>query len=271
MQKSLGLLQQYLERPLRVRILFVGDIVGRPGRRAVRSLLPGLRRELDIHLVVANGENAAAGYGITEDTAQEILDSGADVITSGGHIWDKSEAIPYLDQEDRLLRPLNYPPGVPGKGFHTVGKVTVVNLMGRVFMGDLDCPFRAMDALLAKVPAHSLLVVDFHAEATSEKQAMGWYLDGRVSAVVGTHTHVATADHRILPKGTAYVTDLGMVGPMNSVIGNEPEDVLARFLYQTPHRLGIPSGPTRFNSVLVELDAASGRATAIQRVDRIVE
>ncbi len=252
-----------------MRILFIGDIIGKPGRRAVQALVPGLRREHRIDMVVANGENAAGGFGITQDTAEELFEGGVDVITTGGHVWDKREAESYLDEEARLLRPLNYPPGVPGQGSYHKGRVTVVNLMGRVFIGTLDCPFRAMDALLAGLSEPSVIVVDFHAEATSEKEALGWYLDGRVSAVVGTHTHVATADQRILPKGTAYVTDLGMVGPINSVIGNNPEDVLARFLYQTPRRLSVADGPVRFNSVLVEVDDETHLARNIQRVDRI--
>jgi len=254
-----------------VRILFIGDIIGKPGRRAVQALVPGLRREHKIDLVVANGENAAAGFGITPDTAEELFAGSVDVITTGGHVWDKKEAELYLDEEARVLRPLNYPPGVPGQGYHRIGNVTVVNLMGRVFIGTLDCPFRTMDSLLETLPRASLVVVDFHAEATSEKQALGWYLDGRVSVVVGTHTHVPTADQRILPKGTAYVTDLGMVGPLNSIIGNEPEDVLARFLYQTPRRLGVATGPVRFNSVLVEIDEATRLARTIQRVDSVME
>lgn len=254
-----------------MRILFIGDIVGKPGRRAVQVLLPGLRRQYTIDLVVANGENAAGGFGITPDTAEELFESGVDVITTGGHVWDKKEVEPYLEKEGRVLRPLNYPPGVPGQGYYPMGNVTVVNLMGRVFIGTLDCPFRTMDTLLSALPGSSMIVVDFHAEATSEKEALGWYLDGRVSAVVGTHTHVPTADPRILPKGTAYVTDLGMVGPLHSVIGNDPEDVLARFLYQTPRRLGVPAGPVRFNSVLVEVDEKTHLAQNIQRVDRITE
>ncbi len=255
-----------------VRILFIGDIIGKPGRQAVSRLLPGLRHEYDVDLVVANGENAAGGFGLTLETAQEILRSGADVITSGGHIWDRKEMIPHLDEGLPILRPLNYPPGVPGIGYQQMGKVLVVNLMGRVFIGTIDCPFRAMDALLDSLDQQPrVVVVDFHAEATSEKEAPGWFLDGRVSTVVGTHTHVATADARILPKGTAYVTDLGMVGPINSIIGSRPEDVLPRFLYQMPTRLNIADGPVRFNSVLVEVDVESGRATSIQRIDRTTE
>ena len=250
-----------------MRILLIGDVIGKPGRSAVQRLLHGLRREYKLDLVVANGENVAAGFGITEETAQDLIDGGVDVITSGGHIWDRKEVIPHLDGPLPILRPLNYPPG-----HLQIGDVLVVNVMRRVFVKELDCPFHAMDSLLDQFDRPPpVIVVDFHAEATSEKEALGWYLDGRVSVVVGTHTHVPTADARILPKGTAYVTDLGKVGPINSIIGNTPEDVLERFLYQTPNRLGVPGGPVSFNSVLVEVDQESGRATGIQRVDRIVE
>ena len=235
-------------------------------------LVPTLRDEHRIDLVVANGENAAGGFGITPATAKEIFSSGVDIITTGDHVWDKSEAIGYLDDEPKVLRPLNFPPGVPGVGHYAYKNVQVVNLMGRVFMrNDLDCPFRTMDALLENSPQPLVTIVDFHAEATSEKQALGWYLDGRVSAVVGTHTHVATADHRILPNGTAYVSDLGMAGPYNSVIGDEPEDVLFRFLKQMPKRLNVADGPVRLNSVLIEIDDSSGLATSIQRLDRVIE
>jgi metallophosphoesterase (TIGR00282 family) len=250
----------------------IGDVIGRPGRRAVESLLPGLRYEYGIDLVVANGENAAAGFGITLDTAQELFDSGVDVITSGNHIWDQKEIIPYLDTGLPILRPLNYPSTTPGKGYVEVKGVLVVSLIGRVFVGNYDDPFRAMDELLAKFgDSHRIILVDFHAEATSEKVAMGWYLDGRVSALVGTHTHVGTVDTSLLLKGTAYVSDLGMVGPWHSVIGSTIEDVLERFLNQTPRRLAVASGAVKFGSVIVDIDEATGRATQITRVDREVE
>ncbi|PKB67326.1 MAG: metallophosphoesterase [SAR202 cluster bacterium Io17-Chloro-G3] len=255
-----------------MRILFIGDVIGDPGRKALFALLPGVQREYSVDVIVANGENAAGGFGITLDTAQEILDSGVNVITSGGHIWDRKEIIPYLDGELPILRPLNYPSGVPGRGHWVRNNLLVANAMGRVFVGTIDCPFRAMDALLDSLdPKPSVIALDFHAEATSEKEALAWYLDGRVSVVVGTHTHVPTADTRILPKGTAYVTDLGKVGPVHSIIGNTPEDVLQRFLYQTPNRLGIPRGPVSFNSVLVDVDESTGKANSIERVDRTVE
>ncbi len=254
-----------------VRILMVGDVIGQPGRKAIKVLLPGLLDEYNIDLTVLNGENAAGGFGITSGIAEELFDYGVDVITSGNHIWDQREIIPYLDGELPIIRPLNYPPTVPGKGYISVKGVTVVNIIGRVFVGNYDCPFRAMDTLLDELQGtSSMIVVDFHAEATSEKMAMGWYLDGRVSALVGTHTHVGTADQRLLTKGTAYLTDLGMVGPMNSVIGSNIEDVLERFLNQTPRRLNVAGGPVQFNAAMVDIDESNGRATQIIRVDRQV-
>jgi metallophosphoesterase (TIGR00282 family) len=248
----------------------IGDVVGRPGRRAVQTILPQLRQELQLDLVVANGENAAGGAGITPDTATELLRSGVDVITSGNHIWDQKEIIPHLNGDTPILRPLNYPSSVPGRGYINLGGALIVNLIGRVFVGTFDCPFKAMDRLLEELSDRpATVILDMHAEATSEKAALAWYLDGRVSVVAGTHTHVATADARLLPKGTAFVSDLGMVGPTNSIIGVEPKDVLERFLTQTPRRLTVAkAGPTRFNSVLVDIDESTGTATSIERVDR---
>ena len=253
-----------------MRVLMIGDVVGRPGRRAVHTLVPELRQELRLDLVVANGENAAGGIGLTIETAQELLSSGVDIITSGNHIWDKKEIIPHLDDGLPILRPLNYPPEAPGRGHITMGGALVVNLIGRVFVGTCDCPFRSIDKLLGELPDRpAVVLVDMHAEATSEKQAMGWYLDGRASVVAGTHTHVATADARILTKGTAYVSDLGMVGHTNSVIGADTAEVLTRFLTQTPQRLTVAhGGPTRFNSVLIDVDESTGMASGIERVDR---
>ncbi len=252
-----------------MRILMIGDVIGRPGRGAVKALLPDLRSELDLDLVVANGENCAGGFGITLDTADELLSSGVDVITSGNHIWDQKEIIPHLDGDLPILRPLNYPSSAPGRGY-LVGKALVVNLIGRIFVGEFDCPFRAMDDLLNTLPNRpNVVIVDVHAEASSEKAALGWHLDGRVSAVAGTHTHVATADGRILPKGTAFVSDLGMVGAVNSIIGMEPKDVVAHFLDRTPRRFTVEKrGPTRFNSVLFDIDDDNGTAVHISRVDR---
>jgi metallophosphoesterase (TIGR00282 family) len=253
-----------------VLILAIGDIIGKPGRQAVSQLLPGLRQQYSLDLVIANAENAAGGLGLTLATARELLDGGADVLTSGNHIWAEREIIPYLDSEMPILRPLNYPPGVPGKGYITVGRVAVVNLMGRTFMGDLDCPFRAMDQLLAKLE-QPIIIVDFHAEATSEKMAMGRYLDGRVSAVLGTHTHVGTIDAQLLPNGTAYVTDIGMSGPLDSVIGDDAEAVIQRFLTGIPHRLSVGKGKTALNAIMVKVDDDTGRAISIDRIYREIE
>jgi len=254
-----------------VLILAVGDIIGKPGRQAVQELLPGLREQYGLDLVIANAENAAGGIGLTPNTAKELLDAGVDVLTSGNHIWAQKEIIPYLDGEMPILRPLNYPPSVPGRGYIINGRTMVVNLIGRTFMGDFDCPFRAMDQLLAELEHRPpVIIVDFHAEATSEKVAMGRYLDGRVSAVLGTHTHVGTIDAQLLPQGTAYVTDIGMTGPLDSVIGDDTEAVIRRFLTIMPHRLSVGKGKTIFNTVLVRIDGDSGRAISIERISQEV-
>jgi len=252
-----------------VKVLAIGDVVGKPGRRTLANLLPQLRLDHGVDLVIANGENAAGGKGLTVATAEELLRSGVDIITSGNHIWEHRDIYPVLASESPILRPLNYPPGSPGKGLLTYGSVAVINLIGRTFMvADVDDPFRAADAALASLRDYRIIIVDMHGEATSEKMAIGWYLDGRVSAVFGTHTHVATADTRLLPKGTAYVTDLGMVGPSHSIIGVEVQDVLQRFLTQLPNRFNVAEkGPTILNSVLIDIDDESGRARSIERLD----
>lgn len=255
-----------------MRILMLGDVIGKPGRDAVRALLPDLKQEKSIDFVICNGENTAGGYGITADTASELLESGVDVLTSGNHIWDKKEIIPLMDEGLPLIRPANYP-DAPGKGYIHQGGVTVVNLMGRVFMAALDCPFRTADTLLEQLKQEGqskVIIVDFHAEATSEKQAMGWYLDGRVSAVLGTHTHVGKVDAKILPQGTAYLTDVGMTGPSDSVIGSDKEAVLERFLTSLPNRLSVAAGPCMLNAALVEVDEDTGKASMIERIDRTV-
>jgi metallophosphoesterase (TIGR00282 family) len=251
----------------------LGDVIGRPGRRAVHTLVPELRHEYGIDLVIANGENAAGGLGLTRETAEELFESDIDVITSGNHIWDQREIIPALDSNQAILRPLNYPPGVPGHGYLIKEGTLVVNLVGRTFIGNFDCPFRAMDQLLEKLSDNKppVIIVDFHAEATSEKVAMGWHVDGRVSAVLGTHTHVGTIDARLLPKGTAFITDVGMTGPRDSVIGDDIDSVLIRFLTQLPHRISVGKGRIILNSVLVEIDEATGRAKHINRIDREIE
>jgi len=251
-----------------MRILVIGDIIGKPGRLAVRELLAGLKTEYGIDFVIANAENVAGGIGVTPDTARELIESGADVLTSGNHIWAHRDIIPAIDSLP-LIRPLNYPPGVPGRGYIISENVMVVNLMGRVFVGNFDCPFRAMDSLLESVePRPKIIVVDFHAEATAEKVALGYYLDGRVSAVLGTHTHVGTIDHRILPGGTGYVSDIGMTGPVNSVIGDDIEGVMKRVLTLMPGRLSAAKGRVMFTAMLLDIDDDSGRARSIERVTR---
>jgi len=259
-----------------MRILMIGDIVGRPGRHALATFVPELRRQEQLDLVIANGENSAGGRGLTPDTADEILSQGVDVITSGNHVFHQKDIVPYLEMDVPVLRPLNYPPGVPGRG-HTVvrtaggAQVLVANLCGRVNLMDLDSPFQRIDRLFRDfVTIPPVIIVDFHAETTSEKQAMGWFLDGRVSAVLGTHTHVPTADARILKHGTAYVTDVGMVGPYNSILGDRIEPILTHFLTLMPARFEVGDGPVVFNSVLIEIDD-TGRANSIRRIDRVLE
>lgn len=255
-----------------MKILAIGDIVGRPGRQIVHKLLGGLRKQHGIDLVIANGENAAGGFGLSVSTAQELLDNNVDVITSGNHIWAQKDILPCLDSDMPILRPLNFPPGVPGRGYLVTRKTLVVNLIGRTFMSDVDCPFRAMDKLLAEIkPKPPIIVVDFHAEATSEKVAMGRYLDGRVSAVLGTHTHVGTIDAQILPGGTAHVTDIGMTGPSDSIIGDDVESVIRRFLTAMPHHLSVGKGKPVLNAILVEVNEKSGKAAGIERITREID
>jgi 2',3'-cyclic-nucleotide 2'-phosphodiesterase len=260
-----------------VRILFIGDIVGRPGRELMRRGLAPLCEYHQVDLVVANAENAAAGFGLTREIGDQLLEWGVDVMTSGNHIWDKKEAIDYIGAEPRLLRPANFPAGVPGNGRYVARarngvSVGVVNIMGRVFMLNIDDPFavvlREVEALRERA---RIVFVDFHAEATSEKIAMGWHLDGRVSAVIGTHTHVQTADERILPKGTAYLTDVGMTGPHDSVIGVEIEPALGRFLNGMPARFETATGNPRLNAAIVEADEQTGRASEIERLSYSME
>ena len=260
-----------------MNIIMIGDIVGRPGRRAVKELLPSLIREFQIDLVLANGENAAGGNGITPDLAEELYTFGVDILTMGNHVWDKKEILPYFEVENRIIRPANYPPGAPGKGFLVFPvtrnvKVGVLNLAGRVFMGDLDCPFRCADVMLAEIKRQTpVIIVDFHAEATSEKQALGWYLDGRVTAVLGTHTHTQTADERLLPAGNAYITDVGMTGPRDSVLGVKSEIILKKFITQMPARFEIADGVAQLNAVVLGINPANGEAYSIKRVQRYLE
>jgi hypothetical protein len=252
-----------------LKILAIGDVIGKPGRRAVQQFLPGLINEFDINFVVANGENSAHGIGITLNTARELHESGIDALTTGNHVWAQREMIKSLDSDPRIIRPLNFPPAAPGRGFAIFGDVMVVNLIGRVFVGQYDCPFRTMDSLLSTVtPLPGIIIVDFHAEATSEKVALGRYLDGRVSAVVGTHTHIGTTDARVLPGGTAYVTDIGMVGPVDSIIGDDVDNVLNSFLTGLPHRLSVGKGRVAFDAMLLDIDDVTGNARTIQRIRR---
>jgi metallophosphoesterase (TIGR00282 family) len=262
-----------------LRVLMIGDVIGKPGRQTMERQLPGLREERGVDLVTANGENLAGGMGLTMSTAGALFDSGVDVITSGNHIWDKRELLSELDHEERILRPLNYGErGVPGHGwgvFHAAHgtEVAVINAQGRSTMIPIENPFTQMDRLLEE-GAHELppvRLVDFHCELTSEKNAFGLHLDGRVSAVVGTHTHVPTGDERVLPRGTAYISDLGMTGPVDSVIGFDPATVLPRFLNGLPTRFAVGSGPVVLNALLIDIEPSSGRAISLERIARIVE
>jgi 2',3'-cyclic-nucleotide 2'-phosphodiesterase len=260
-----------------VRILFIGDIFGRPGRTIVQERLPELVKQHHADIIIANGENSAAGFGITQPLAEELFELGVDVITTGNHVWDKREIMEYLQSADgnphsparRLLRPANYPPGMPGVGLYQGKKgelpYAVMNLQGRVFMASIDDPFRVADQLLKEVTA-KIILVDIHAEATSEKMSMGWYLDGRVTAVVGTHTHVPTADERVLSKGTAYITDVGMTGPYDSVIGVKKEMIMERFLTSMPTRFEPATGDVRLCGVVIDCDEKTGMARSIERL-----
>lgn len=255
-----------------MKILFIGDIVGKIGRNATKTLLPAVVSRYKIDLVIANGENAAGGFGITDKIVAEILHSGVHVITTGNHVWDKKEFIPQISKEDRVLRPLNYPPGVPGYGSILLTlqggtKAAVINLSGRVFMSNMDCPFRVGKAEVERLADLTrIIIIDFHAEATSEKIAFGHFMDSKVSAVIGTHTHVQTADEKILPGGTAYITDVGMTGPDDSVIGIEKQQIIERFLTNMPMRFETARGEGIFSAVVVEIDQESGKSSAIQRL-----
>ena len=256
-----------------VKVLFIGDLVGKPGRQAVSRELHRLVDRHAVDLVVVNGENMAGGFGITEETARELFEMGVHVITSGNHIWDKRESYPYLNREARIIRPANYPEGAPARGSIVVKspggvKVGVLNLEGRVFMNNLECPFLTADREIARLREETpLIFVDFHAEATSEKASLGWYLDGRVSAVIGTHTHVQTADERILTNGTAFMTDAGMTGSFDSVIGVRKEEPIQKFLTQLPAKFEVAKKDLRLNGVVVTLEEGTGRALGIERIN----
>lgn len=261
-----------------MKVLLVGDIVGKVGRRVLSNVLFKVIDQMKVDFTIVNCENAAGGFGITRETVSEIFKCGVNVLTSGNHIWDKKETLQFIVEDDRILRPANYPEGVPGSGSgifetNTGRKICILNLAGRVFMDSLDCPFKTADReiskLKASVPAsqgRQIIIVDMHAEATSEKIAMGWYLDGRVSAVIGTHTHVQTADEKILPNGTAYITDAGMTGPINSVIGIKKELALQKFLTKIPKKFEMAGGEGQFNGVIVDIEENSGIAKGIKRL-----
>jgi metallophosphoesterase (TIGR00282 family) len=259
-----------------VKLLFIGDIIGKPGREALSRELHRIVDRHYVDLVIANGENAAGGFGLTQETAQDLFKCGVHVLTSGNHIWDKKDSLEYIKREERIVRPANYPEGTPGRGAtiaRTPGgtKVGILNLEGRVFMNNLECPFRCADREIAKLKEETPIVfVDFHAEATSEKVSLGWYLDGRVSAVVGTHTHVQTADERILTAGTAYMTDAGMTGSFDSVIGVRKEDAIEKFVTQRPAKFEVAKKDIRINAVVIEIDEKSGLALGIERINTAV-
>lgn len=254
-----------------MKILFVGDIVGSPGRKALKENLQKLKREHEIDVCIANGENSAAGTGITYVIAKELLEMGVDCITLGNHTWAKREILHFIESEERVIRPANYAPGVPGKGYYLIntpkGTVGVINLMGRVYMDSLDCPFRMVDRVIEEIRSQTqIIIVDFHAEATSEKCAFAYYVDGRVSAVLGTHTHVQTADERILPCGTGFITDVGMTGPSDSIIGVQKETVINKFLNGMPARFEVANGITQINAVILDIEEKKGRTIQVKRI-----
>lgn len=252
-----------------MKILFIGDVVGSPGRHAVATLVPQLRQERELDMVIANGENSAHGAGLTESTVGALLGCGVDVVTTGDHVWDQKGFEKCIELEPRVLRPLNYPVGTPGRGSTVVNGVGVISLVGRVYMPPSECPFRAAQAEVARLRQQTkVIIVDLHAEATSEKMAMGWFLDGQVSAVLGTHTHVPTADEQVLPKGTAFISDVGMTGPHDSVLGRDKEAVIRRFVTQMPQRLEVAAGNVLLNGVIVDVDDTTGLARSIERVRR---
>jgi len=257
-----------------MKILFIGDVVGKPGREAIKNLLPALVKELSLDFVIANAENAAGGSGINQRVAYELFDAGVSVLTSGDHIWKKREVFDIIDNDPRILRPLNFPDGAPGRGYavfktRNETKIGVINIQGRVFMEALECPFKAARAAVEALSSETkIIIVDIHAEATSEKVALGWYLDGMVSAILGTHTHIQTADEKILPQGSAYISDVGMTGPYDSVIGRRKEDVLARFLTAIPVRFEVAENDIQLHGAVIDIDESTGRARSILRVQR---
>lgn len=256
-----------------MNIMLVGDICGKPGRTAAAHYIPQLRSKYELDLVIVNGENSAGGIGITQPIYEELLEMGAQVVTTGNHIWDKKEIFTFIDTSNFLLRPANYPPNTPGKGYTIISvgqhKIGIINLSGRVFMPPVDCPFRISDEIISVLEKEcDCIIVDFHAEATSEKSALGWYLDGRISCLVGTHTHVQTADEQILPQGTAYISDLGMVGPCHSILGMDKEPVIRKFITGLPARFNVASGKSIFCAVIVKIDTNSKKALSITRIQK---
>lgn len=259
-----------------MNILVIGDIVGKPGRRAIKETLSKIQNDYNIEFTIANAENAAGGRGLTRDVMGELLNSNIDVLTMGNHVWDNKDIFNFIEDEPRLIRPANYPEPCPGQGYHiyTAGfniKVAVINLSGRVYLPALDCPFKKLDEILTNIKGKSdLIIVDFHAEATSEKLALGFYSDGKVTAVLGTHTHIQTADERILPQGTAYITDLGMTGPVDSILGMNKDEVINRFITQRPTRFEVATGQAQIQGVILEIDLELGRVKKIQRISQVV-
>ena len=255
-----------------MRILIIGDVVGRSGRLAIRELLPEIQEKYRLDLILANGEKAAGGIGITIETAEELFDYGVDVLTMGNHVWDKKEAIQLIDEEERIFRPANYPAGAPGRGYGVYRasngiKIGIINLSGRVFLTPLDCPFVLAEKLVGELKKETaIIIVDFHAEATSEKVAFGWFLDGKASVVFGTHTHIQTADSRILPHGTAYITDVGMTGPRDSVLGIKIKTVINKFITQMPARFEVAAGQMQLNGIVAEVNPVTGKAVMIERI-----
>ncbi|MEW6625013.1 MAG: TIGR00282 family metallophosphoesterase [Bacillota bacterium] len=259
-----------------MKVLFVGDVVGRPGRYILKKFIPQIKEEHKIDIIIANGENAAGGHGITYQVANELFDCGVHMVTLGNHAWDKKEIMDFIDTEERIIRPENYPACTPGRGYKIISKnyleIAIINLQGRVFMQPLECPFRTMDRIIEKISGRTnIIIVDFHAEATSEKAALGYYLDGRVSAVVGTHTHIQTADEKVLPKGTAYITDVGMTGPSESILGVKIENIITRFLTQLPNRFDVATGRSQLNAVVIDINNQTGSAVNIMRLQRYCE
>lgn len=254
--------------------MMIGDICGRPGRHTAAHFIPILKQEYSLDLIIANGENSAGGVGITAKVFDELLAIGIDIITTGNHVWDKKEIFNFIDNEKCLIRPANYPPGTPGKGYQIVSiqnrKVAVINLLGRTFMPPIDCPFRTINQIFSEIGAIcEIIIIDFHAEATSEKLALGWYLDGKVSCVAGTHTHIQTADERILPQGTAYISDLGMVGPWNSILGVDKEPVITKFLTGLPIKFNVAADDdTIFCAIIIQIDDHSSKVNNIIRIQK---